>query len=367
MAYQAINGTLGAQHEANDTVWIATPTNVSFTDAPTAWEWLNSSIAPYNTSAAAAAGMAEGEHPLQRTPGIIFALYVACIAVIAANSVVIISIVREYDMDNIKFIFITSLCCGDTGLGLCVFIYTTLIISPRPDHAMNSFCDFYHGVLAFFLLVSVFSMLGFSLDVYIMIVHALRYYQIMTSRRAYLFVSLTVLAGLMFMTIMYTVGREPHPENQPFPICSLAHLYTLELLYVCVFVFFVFPVLFMCYLYGYIFSIACRKSVAPEHAVANHNNASHVTSAQLKMAVTLFMVVATFVICWGPIWTMLVVTKQNPDAYDMRVLAAVAALGYLNSFFNIGLYTCRVPRMRKAFIGTCTYLCTRNAVEPAPN
>ncbi|XP_014663657.1 PREDICTED: octopamine receptor beta-2R-like [Priapulus caudatus] len=276
------------------------------------------------------------------------------VLIILFNGLVVTSLIRVKFLEEIKYIMITNLSLADLGVGLALF-HGVIVSFIGAKHAIH--CFIFNNLIVFVTLASIGSMMMISCDMYIMIIHPLKYYQLMTERRAKLMVGYWWVSIIVIQTLIIFVGSEPDPSKQPFPKCSIpAHFNFSTIMFLVSFCFSCLVI--MLYIYGQIFAVARKQTLVTQSRItsgqelsAHEQQQAAVLKTQIKVAVTMFAVVGTYFIAWFPYLAIAIVTKYKPELYypNLKIQYVFAFLGFMNSFVNPILYSFRLKPVRKAF------------------
>ncbi|XP_014665099.1 PREDICTED: beta-2 adrenergic receptor-like [Priapulus caudatus] len=245
------------------------------------------------------------------------------LVIISLNGIVLLLLIaRAQSIPEIKYILIKSLIGSDMLVGVTMLYYGAVNLNQRVGDKISQHCLNYVALICFACMSSTGNMLGIAIDMYIMIIHPLRYYDLMSERRARVMAVIAWMVAGFSIVMIILFGREADPLKQPFPMCSLAATFTFMGLFSGSMVMIYVPLCLMIYLYGSLFIVARRhmKEISALQAIGAQLAEADLTIASglkknVKVAITMFLVVATFFVGWLPYFTIILVTKAHPELY----------------------------------------------------
>ncbi|XP_036425577.1 adenosine receptor A1-like [Colossoma macropomum] len=241
------------------------------------------------------------------------------------------------------FCFIVSLAVADFLVGSVAIPIAALV-----DIRMNtSFygCLFMCCIIIMLQVASVVLLLAIAVDRFLRVHIPLRYKSTVSKKRLWIVVTLCwVTAALLSFIPMFgwhnTLGADSIQ-------CSF--LTVISISYVVNFIFFSFflpPLAVMTGLYCYIF-LTTRRLLRANIGVAAESRTYY--QKEHRLAVSLFLVLGLFVVCWLPVFLTVTVKLYGHNievpsvAIDIGVL-----LSHANSAVNPIVYAFRIPKIKKA-------------------
>ena len=279
------------------------------------------------------------------------------VLIIVSNSVVLLFITAERKFYRPTYWFILSLALADVGVG-AVSMGTVVT---KANESTLSLCLLRIGFTVCMLQASTFSILLVAIDRVIAITCALRYQQIMTSRKAAIAITATWIHSIC-------VGFAPlmgwsNPEYRNY--CSF--LYVVASGYV-VFLFAVafVPIMIVFAIYIKLFRKARshirRIEVLHNIGVVRSNSGPlGLSSHNWKSMKTLLVVIGCLVVTWCPflILTAVQMTCGEPKCCLKNIIGThLLILGVSNSFLNPIIYAIRTKEFRQRFRELILLKCT---------
>ncbi|XP_061676794.1 melanocortin receptor 5-like isoform X2 [Syngnathoides biaculeatus] len=212
------------------------------------------------------------------------------------NIVVITAIVKNKNLHSPMYFFICSLAVADMLVSLSnawetVVIYLLnnrqLVVEENFIRHMDNIFD---SMICISVVASMWSLVAIAVDRYITIFYALRYYNIMTVRRASCIIGgiWTFCTGCGIIFIIYS-------DTTSVIICLVAMFFTMLLI--------------MASLYSHMFMLA-RSHVKRIAALSGCNPIHQQTS--MKGAITLTILLGIFIVCWAPFFLHLILMISCP-------------------------------------------------------
>ncbi|XP_032894464.1 melanocortin receptor 4 isoform X1 [Amblyraja radiata] len=254
-----------------------------------------------------------------------------------ANILVITAIVKNKNLHSPMYFFICSLAVADMLVSLSNAWETVFIAMLKSRHLLaqdnmiKSMDNVFDSMICSSLLASICSLLAIAIDRYITIFYALRYHNIMTVRRA-----LIIIAGIWGACIGCGILFIIYSESTTVVICLIAMFFAMLAI--------------MASLYVHMFLLArlhVKRIAALPGSGAIHQ------SANMKGAITLTILLGSFIVCWAPFFLHLILMiscPRNPycicfmSHFNMYLILIMC-----NSVIDPLIYAFRSQEMRKTF------------------
>lgn len=275
-------------------------------------------------------------------------LVLIMLVAIVANTMNIIVVYRNSNMQTPRYMFIMNLACADLGVTLLAMPFSLVTCISREWIMGDSLCKL-HGFLgSFFFCVSIFTLTIMSIEQYYALVKPLA--RTITIRRArYMIALVWILSTLLSMGPV--VGWGHFAYNPSTLSCGVAYpRTTFERLYLLflVLVAFVITLLIMTIAYIRIF-FAVRKHT---DRIAKYTTGGlEVMRLQRRIIYTLLLVLVVFILCWLPFVFLIVLATRNTGVSKLPYGLGVAAYwcGFFNSSINPIIFVIRNDRFREGY------------------
>ncbi len=310
-------------------------------------------------------------------------LTITIIGTMLGNVLVLAAIYYDRRLRTVTNYFVACLAVSDI-LVACFSITIRLLTlielrrhEPIGTGTLNiHVCRFWNWIDVFCEAASIYTLTVISMDRYFKISRPFKYREKMTKTfAAVIIVAIWALAALLASLALVPFG-DAKGITLSVQTCDNNNkiFYTMA----AVMAFF-FPLLVLIIMYTLIFRIALyhfkkeneMTMVDPVSGKQLHYSAYK----DLKATRTLFIVVSTFVICWGPFFVLFQIAQHQPTVFPKlghktRIVIYVVfftLLPYANSFFNPIIYACFDRIYRRSFrkillkmIGRSEYLANAN-------
>lgn len=285
-------------------------------------------------------------------------LVITIIATVLGNALVLAAIFFDSRLRNVTNYFVASLAVSDllvACFSVTIRLHQYLQVSKLNIHI----CRFWNWIDIFCEAASIFTLTVISIDRYLKISRPFGYREKMTKKVA----TVVIISIWLFAALFATFGLIPHSgakgitlESDGRCLNSNRIFYTLAAV-----VAFFFPLAVLIVMYTLIFRIALyhfRKNNAITIVdPVTGKQLQYSAHKDLKATRTLFIVVSTFVVCWGPFFTLFQIEQYQPMAlrawgnktYTLLAVIFFILLPSANSFFNPIIYACFDKVYRRSF------------------
>lgn len=275
-------------------------------------------------------------------------LILIMLVAIAANTMNIIVVYRNSNMQTPRYMFIINLACGDLGVTLLSMPFSLVTCISRRWIMSDSFCKL-HGFLgSFFFCLSIFTLTIMSIEQFYALVKPLS--RTITIRRAWYMIAFVWIFSTV-LSLGPVLGWGHFAYNSSTLACGVAYpRSTSERIYLLflVLVAFVITLLIMAVAFIRIF-FAVRKHT---QRIARYTTGGlEVMRLQRRITFTLLLVLLMFVLCWLPFVFLIVLATQNTGVAKLPYGLGVAAYwcGFLNSSINPIIFVIRNDRFREGY------------------
>ncbi|XP_046846927.1 beta-1 adrenergic receptor-like [Xenia sp. Carnegie-2017] len=284
-------------------------------------------------------------------------LMITLIMTLLGNSMVLMAIYYDSRLRTAINFFVACLATSDIAVALLsvtirLFTLFSEKLRLRKSLVTMTLCRFWIWIDIFCEAASIFTLTVISIERYFKICRPYVYCERMTKRLAiYVIVFVWIIAALLASLAMLPFGDKGIiiDRNQCYNYNKI--FYTIAPV-----VAFFLPLLILIVMYAMIFRIAILHFKKSNRVLMRDPTSSHYSVYKdLKATKTLFIVVSTFIVCWGPflyfsnipIW----IPIHDPLGKTLKYLKTVIViiLPYANSFFNPIIYACFDKSYQRAF------------------
>ncbi|KAL1138252.1 hypothetical protein AAG570_009941, partial [Ranatra chinensis] len=282
---------------------------------------------------------------------------------IAGNILVCVAIYTDRGLRRIGNLFLASLAIAD--LFVAALVMTFAVVNDLLGYWLfgPQFCDTWIAFDVMCSTASILNLCAISLDRYIHIKDPLRYSRWVTRRVAVGTIAcIWLLAALIsFVPISLGLHRPPQPlvyqsGDTAYPTCALDLTPTYAVVSSCIS--FYVPCLVMLGIYARLYCYA-QKHVKNIRAVTRpltscsvppvHHGSSPYHVSDHKAAITVGVIMGTFLLCWVPFFCVNIVAAFCKTCIPGMAFKVLTWLGYSNSAFNPIIYSIFNTEFRDAF------------------
>ncbi|XP_063706345.1 adenosine receptor A3-like [Culicoides brevitarsis] len=242
---------------------------------------------------------------------------------------------------------VSDLCQGLIVAPLAIFVSFGI-------RTNDPFCLESMSVAVTTIFISLFLMVGMSVDRYLAITQPLKYLRVITNRVTYTVIASSWIGGIIVgVCLYYTAEISPNPER----LCFVYTERTSFVFNICTVILFVIPsILLFLFIYSKLYSVILKALTPSTHSQTNallelgriviHKN-SHknlqtsnggIKIREIRSTVILFITIVIFLLSWVPGLVLLVIFRFFPGASSLSGTLAVYALAQLNSMINPFLF-----------------------------
>lgn len=285
-------------------------------------------------------------------------LMITLIMTLLGNSMVLMAIYYDSRLRTAINFFVVCLATSDIAVALLsVTIRLFTLFSEkqrlRKSQVTMTLCRFWIWIDIFCEAASIFTLTVISIERYFKICRPYVYCKRMTKRLAiYVIVFVWIMAALLASLAMLPFG-----DKGIIIDCNQCYNYNKIFYTIASVVAFFLPLLILIVMYAMIFRIAILHFKKSNRVLMRDPTLSHYSVYKdLKATKTLFIVVSTFIVCWGPFFIFFQIYQYGSQSMThlgktLKYLKTVIViiLPYANSFFNPIIYACFDKSYRRAF------------------
>ena len=287
-------------------------------------------------------------------------LIITIIATVLGNVLVLAAIYYDSRLRTVTNYFVACLAISDVLVAsFSATLRTFSLMAHRRKDTANlniHICRFWNWIDIFCEAASIYTLTVISIDRYFKISRPFHYREKMTKTVAVIIIiTIWTLAALLASLGLVPFG-DAIGVTPPSCLNQNKIFYTMAAV-----VAFFLPLLILMVMYSLIFRIALyhfkKQNAITMVDPVSRKQLHYSAYKDLKATRTLFIVVTTFVICWGPFFVLFQIdqyqptTLQNLGFKTQTVLKVVffTILPYANSFFNPLIYACFDKIYRRSF------------------
>lgn len=254
----------------------------------------------------------------------------------SSNSIVLLAIYKERKLRTITNCFVGSLAASDVLVGLIVPPITILTEVGLPRNFTG--CVVLNSLVVLLTNVSVLNLLSVALERFLAIRNPFLYHRWLTNERAMVLVAVSWV-GAMFIGLLPLLGW--NAGGKDFVRCTFNGIISLE--YMVYFVFFVCtipPLIVMCLIYFYIFTVVrkTKQAILKLMISQGKNKINNSLKTNSRGDLGILLVIALFVLCWMPFHIVNCFRLFGHYRIPNEVYKLCSALSHLNSAVNPFLF-----------------------------
>ena len=292
--------------------------------------------------------------------GIVLGIIIFCS--IAGNTLVCVAILTDRTLRKTSNFFYISLACADALVAAMVMTFAVANDIQGYWVFGQTYCDIWLSSDVMCSTSSILNICAISMDRYLHIRNPYHYDRIMTTKRTLLCIAaLWVLSALIsFLPIQLgwhqTEDHNPWVGDKFLCLMELNPIYAISSSIISFYV----PCVIMIAIYIRLYLFARRhvKSIRERSVPAfsgniTANSSTHTgqgyKTSDHKAAITLGVIMGTFLFCWVPFFTINIIAACCDDCVPGIVFSITTWLGYLNSMANPIIYPIFNKEFRVAF------------------
>ena len=293
-------------------------------------------------------------------------LTITFIITLLGNTLVLAAIYYDSRLRTVTNYFVACLAvsdilvaCFSVSIRLLTFIVYKRSKEPFDEGILNlHVCRFWIWIDSFCEAASIYTLTVISIDRYFKISRPFQYRERMNKTVAVM----TIVAIWVLAALLASLGLVPFGDSQGVKVLPYTCGNDNKIFFIMAAVLaFFFPLLILIIMYTLIFRIALyhfKKENAMTMVDPVSGKQLHYSAYKdLKATRTLFIVVSTFVICWGPFFVLFQIIQHQPaelanlgnTARTWLLVVFVSLLPYSNSFLNPIIYACFDRVYRRSF------------------
>lgn len=291
-------------------------------------------------------------------------LIITIVATLLGNVLVLAAVFYDSRLRTVTNYFVACLAVSDIFVA-CFSVSMRLIMcfvlrnGDKIDNTLDlHVCRFWIWIDTFCEAASIYTLTVISIDRYFKISRPFQYREKVTKTTGVIIiVAIWALAALLASLGLVPFGDASGVSLSPDSCVNINEMFYTMAAVVAFFL----PLLILIIMYSLIFRIALYH-FKKENAITmvdpvSRKQLHYSAYKDLKATRTLFIVVSTFVVCWGPFFVLFQIRQHRPTTlsklgYKTQTVINVvlfALLPYANSFFNPIIYACFDKVYRRSF------------------
>ena len=275
----------------------------------------------------------------------------------ASNALVLLAIYKDRSLRTITNCFVGSLALSDVLVGLAVPPIAILSQEGLPRNF--TLCVMLSSLELLFANISVLNLLSVALERFLAIRNPFLYNRWLTFQRALLLVAVTWIVAIL-IGLIPVMGWNAGEKG--FSVCHLDAVISFEYMVYLIFIVFTLPPLIaMCAIYFYIFTVVrkTKKAIMLLVALGRRDKIKKSLKATKRGDRGILLVIALFILCWMPFHTIniLQLLLHTPLSHELYQVAI--ALSHLNSALNPFLFAFGSKRfkwtIKRLLFGRCIH------------
>ena len=245
-------------------------------------------------------------------------LFIIIFAIVFGNTLVLLTTWKDKRLHQPNKYFIACLAIADLLVGLFVVPVRLHMQLNIADVQPLSLCQFWMLVDGFCEAASIVTLTVISVDRYFKISYPFKYRTWMdTSKSRVIIANISMISFVAGLFSIFTFDGSEGVISKAYFGCRNDNPVYLTVISV---LFFFFPSITIILMYTFIFYIVHKKrkmerkgKLGQSHAASQQKSRGHVLMQELKTIRMLSLVVFTFILCWGPNFSLLLISLYTPE------------------------------------------------------
>ena len=271
---------------------------------------------------------------------------------LVGNTMVTLSVYRNDRLRTPTNLYIIALAVSDLACAAIEMPLTTgTLIAGRWVYG-DAVCQLVAFVDVFVTYVSPATIALTALNRYVRIVKADHFNIVFSPRRSKIFLFVTWLSLVCYIVIARLTRWQVFVFTPGYATCMIGHLSEARKIVhysILVSLFFVVPLVVSCFSYYEVFKVIRYHNLAITPQLQTSLRRAKIALHEIKLSKSLFIVVASFFLCWVPFWFILIFERFSltPVSRNIQILATLFL--FLSSTINPFIYAGSNRAFRKEF------------------
>ena len=287
-----------------------------------------------------------------RSDGDIFADVFFCLAIgitsLVGNILVVLSVYRNPRLRTTTNLYVIALATSDLIAAVLVMPLSAGVLISGKWVFGDFMCDVHAFFLNFVLYVSPSTMALTAVNRYVRIVRPSKYKSIFSPLKSRIYLGCVWLFVACYVAVPKLSGLQTYGFIPGYALCHVLHLSpTGAMIHYCFVIsfFLLFPLITAIISYSKVSKSIRTHTLGVASSLQSHSqagNASGITSHEIKVSKSLFVVVLAFVSCWIPAWAAAVVIRFKlvttiPRGVQLMCSLFIYASSAVNPFIYAGM------------------------------
>jgi len=306
----------------------------------------------------------------RRQTGIIVAeatsLIVLNVVSLVGNFLICWVVYRNPSLRTTTNLYIVALAVSDLSSAIFVMPFSSGVLITG-DWMYGSF---YCNIQGFFVVLNIYVspclMALTAFNRYIRIVKTNIYHKLFSMQKCKIWIVAVWLMVMAYILSQVLVGNQAIRFVPPYAVCSTTHLKSTQKIVhysIVIPAFVVAPIAITSACYYKIFRNikVHNKNVLP--SLQGRNGTSSISSRELRISISLFVVVIVFAFCWIPLWVLALLFRfQLVKSLPRNVTVLISFLVFFSSTINPFIYA----GMNRSFRSELRRICSLCKQQPNP-
>ena len=252
---------------------------------------------------------AEDEDTFLPSPLIVLLSFM-CLLIVTVNGLVIVLIYKKKSLRTLTNMLLASLALSDLlsallGIPLLIICLVKDVIKVCVSSTI---------IIRFTAISSLCHVLLIACDRYIFIVHSINYHFLVTKQRG--IVAIMAIWILSFLASVIQLSWQNLQEGALTEFDETAEKMDIKYSLACIALFFVIPLLLMCYLYGHIFYISFKRNKRDRRLNKNIQLPNRSVLEEWRGRSVLLITMVIFAGCWLPFFLMVLDAHMQSSPFS---------------------------------------------------
>ena len=300
----------------------------------------------------------------ERENGIIVAeatsLIILNVVSLVGNFLICWTVYRSKSLRTTTNLYIVALAVGDLSSAIFVMPISSAVLITGDWR----FSDFYCNIQGFFVVLNIYVspclMALTAFNRYVRIVRTNMYPKLFSMRKSKIWIIAVWCIAIAYILIQVFAGNQAIRFVPGYAVCSTTHLKETQKIVhysIVISVFVVAPIVITSFCYYKIFRTIKlhNKNVMPSlQASSNNFSRVKISRRELKISMSLFVVVIVFAFCWIPLWILALLFRfKLVNSLPRNVALFVSFLVFFSSTINPFIYA----GMNRSFRREIRHIC----------
>lgn len=287
-------------------------------------------------------------------------LIVLNVVSLVGNFLICWTVYRNPSLRTTTNLYIVALAVSDLSSAIFVMPFSSGVLITGDWMYGNFYCNIQGFFVVLNIYVSPCLMALTAFNRYIRIVKTNIYHKLFSMRKCKIWIIAVWLIVMAYILTQVLVGNQAIKFVPPYAVCSTTHLKSTQKIVhysIVISAFVVAPIVITSGCYYKIFrSIKLHnKNVLPSLQGRNSTSALSISSREVRISISLFVVVIVFAFCWIPLWVLALLfrfqlVKSLPRNVTLLISFLVFFSSSINPFIYAGMNRSFRSEMRRIFL-----------------